>query len=159
LAVSLYICLQTQCHLDGVDLQAEVAEQCVMFENGEVRSSDGPTGGAIDRVSPHAIDHDHLRRYTMGDQQLELEVLDLFAGELPKTLGSLRAARTDMEWKMAAHTLKGSARAVGAWRVAAAAVAAEKSAGVVDDPISKAEAVAACEMAVTSAIAYIRGLT
>ena len=129
------------------------------YENGEVLSSDGPTGGDIDRVSPYAIDHDHLRRYTMGDRQLELEVLDLFAGELPKTLGSLRAARTDMEWKVAAHTLKGSARAVGAWRVAAAAVAAEKSPLSVYDPVGKAEAVAACEVAVTSAIAYIRGLT
>ena len=108
-----------------------------MFENGEVLSSDGPTGGDIDRVSPYAIDHDHLRRYTMGDQQLELEVLDLFAGELPKTLGSLRAARTDMEWKMAAHTLKGSARAVGAWRVAAAAVAAEKSPGACTIPSAR----------------------
>jgi HPt (histidine-containing phosphotransfer) domain-containing protein len=128
-----------------------------MFDNGEMLSSDMPTGGQTDRASPYAIDHDHLRRYTMGDQQLELEVLGLFAGELPKTLGSLRAARTDMEWKMAAHTLKGSARAVGAWQVAAAAVAAEKSAAV--GPIGKAEAVVACEMAATSAIAYIRGLT
>jgi HPt (histidine-containing phosphotransfer) domain-containing protein len=130
-----------------------------MFDNGEVLSGD-VTGGQTDRVSsPSAIDHDHLRRYTMGDQQLELEVLGLFAGELPKTLGSLRAARTETEWKMAAHTLKGSARAVGAWRVAAAAVAAEKSAGVVYDPTGKGEAVAACETAATSAIAYIRGLT
>ena len=130
-----------------------------MLENGEVLSSDVPTGGDTDRMSPNAIDQDHLRRYTMGDQQLELEVLNLFAGELPKTLGSLRAARTDMEWKIAAHTLKGSARAVGAWRVAAAAVAAEKSPLSVYDPVDKAEVVAACEMAATSAIAYIRGLT
>jgi HPt (histidine-containing phosphotransfer) domain-containing protein len=130
-----------------------------MFDNGEVLSTEGLTGGDTDRASPFAIDHDHLRRYTMGDQQLELEILDLFAGELPKTLGSLRAARTDMDWKVAAHTLKGSARAVGAWRVAAAAVAAEKSLAIVYDPIGKAEAVAACEMAATNVIAYIRGLT
>jgi HPt (histidine-containing phosphotransfer) domain-containing protein len=128
-----------------------------MFDNGEVLRSDVLAGGDADRVSPYAIDHDHLRRYTMGDLQLETEVLDLFAGELPKTLGALRAALTDLEWKVAAHTLKGSARAVGAWRIAAAAVAAEKSPVLVYDPIGKAEAVAACELAANDAIAYIRG--
>lgn len=130
-----------------------------MFDNGEVLRSEVLSGGDADRVSPYAIDHDHLRRYTMGDQQLENEVLYLFAGELPKTLGALRAAHTDLEWKIAAHTLKGSARAVGAWRIAAAAVAAEKSPVVVYDPIGKAEAVAACELAAMDAIAYIRGLS
>ncbi len=129
-----------------------------MFENGEVRRCDVPVGGNTDRASPYPIDHDHLRRYAMGDRQLELEILDLFAGELPKTIGTLRDARTDLEWKVAAHTLKGSARAVGAWRVAAAAVDAEKK-PVVNDPVGKAEAVAACEMAATSVIAYIQGLT
>ncbi len=130
----------------------------MMFDSGEVQRSDVPAGGHADRVPPYAIDHDHLRRYTMGDQQLEREVLDLFAGELPKTLASLRTARTDLDWKIAAHTLKGSARAVGAWRIAAAAVAAEKSAAIVYDPIGKAEAVAACELAARDAIAYIRGI-
>ena len=130
-----------------------------MFEDGQVLCSGGPTGGDTDAISSPEIDHDHLRRYTMGDQQLELEVLHLFAGELPKTIGSLREARTEMDWKVAAHTLKGSARAVGAWRVAAAAVAAEKSPGIVYDPVGKAEALAACETAATGAITYIRGLT
>lgn len=130
-----------------------------MFENGEVLRSEVLTGGGTGRMSAYAIDHDHLRRYTMGDQQLEREVLDLFAGELPKTLASLRSAKTDLEWKVAAHTLKGSARAVGAWRIAAAAVAAEKNPVIVYDPMGKAEAIAACELTVKDAIAYIRGLT
>lgn len=130
-----------------------------MFEDSQVLSSDGPTGGITVPASPPEIDHGHLRRYTMGDQQLELEVLHLFAGELPKTIRALRDARTDMDWKVAAHTLKGSARAVGAWRVAAAAVAAEKSPQIVYDMVGKAEALTACETAATLAIAYIRGLT
>ncbi|MBY0227069.1 MAG: Hpt domain-containing protein [Hyphomicrobium sp.] len=130
-----------------------------MFENGEVRRCDVPVGGNTDRASPYPIDHDHLRRYAMGDRQLELEVLHLFAGELPKTIRALRDARTDMDWKVAAHTLKGSARAVGAWRVAAAAVAAEKSPQIVYDMVGKAESLTACETAATLAIAYIRGLT
>lgn len=114
---------------------------------------------ASDRVAPLAIDHDHLRRYTMGDQQLEIEVLGLFAGELPRTLASLRSAATDLEWKAAAHTLKGSARAVGAWRVARAALAAEASPLAVYDAIGKAEMVAQCDVAVRDALAYIRSLT
>ncbi len=130
-----------------------------MLENGEVLRSEVLVGGDAERVSPNAIDHVHLRRYTMGDLQLEREVLDLFACELPKTMSALKAAETEIEWKVAAHTLKGSARAVGAWRIAAAAVSAEKSPSVVYDPIGKAEAVAACELAVRDAIAYIQGLT
>lgn len=108
---------------------------------------------------PFPIDHEHLRRYTMGDLQLELEVLELFARELPKTIAALRAARTDLEWKVAAHTLKGSARAVGAWRIATEAVAAELNTFIVYDTVGKAEAVAACELASTGAIAYIATLT
>lgn len=130
-----------------------------MLANGEVLRSEVLTGGDAERASPYAIDHTHLRRYTMGDLQLEREVLDLFACELPKTMTSLKSAETELEWRVAAHTLKGSARAVGAWRIAAAAVAAEKSPTVVYDPIGKAEAVAVCELAVADAIAYIQGLT
>jgi HPt (histidine-containing phosphotransfer) domain-containing protein len=131
----------------------------IMLDNGDVLLSEVVPTSDPERVSAYAIDHDHLRRYTMGDKQLEREVLDLFAGELPKTLRSLRSAHTDLEWKIAAHTLKGSARAVGAWRIATAAVMAEKNPVVVYDPIRKAEAVAACEVTVTDAIAYIRSLT
>jgi HPt (histidine-containing phosphotransfer) domain-containing protein len=130
-----------------------------MLDNGDVLSSDELAGATVDRVSGCAIDHDHLRRYTMGDQQLELEVLHLFAAELPKTIRSLIAAKTDQEWKIAVHTLKGSARAVGAWRVAAAAVSAEKDLAAFCDPVCKAKAVAACELSVTDALAYIRSLT
>jgi hypothetical protein len=108
---------------------------------------------------PYPIDHEHLRRYTMGDLQLELEVLELFAGELPKTISALRAARTDLEWKVAAHTLKGSARAVGAWRIATEAVAAEQKLFIVYDAVGKAEVVAACDLAAGDAISYIATLT
>ena len=120
--------------------------------------TDGHGRGIIDRVAPYAIDHEHLRRYTMGDQQLELEVLGLFAGELPKTLAALRASGTETEWKIAAHTLKGSSRAVGAWRVARAAVAAEQDPRVIYDPIGRAELLAHCELAVGDVLSYIRGL-
>lgn len=71
------------------------------------------------------IDHEHLRRYTLGNRELEIEVLNLFAGQAPLTLEGLRAATSEHGWHVAAHTLKGSARAVGAWSIAAVAEEAE----------------------------------
>ncbi|MGL4395503.1 MAG: Hpt domain-containing protein [Hyphomicrobium sp.] len=71
------------------------------------------------------IDLAHLRRYTLGDAGLEREVLDLFLAQLPKTIAALSTAGDDKAWRMAAHTLKGSGRAVGAWRLAMLAEQAE----------------------------------
>jgi HPt (histidine-containing phosphotransfer) domain-containing protein len=85
----------------------------------------GPSiDGKSDSSTP--IDFGHLARYTLGDKALEHEVLQLFVAEVPVTLGRLRSADTDSAWRMAAHTIKGSARAVGAWRVAALAEEAER---------------------------------
>ena len=71
------------------------------------------------------IDLVHLSRYTLGNQALQSEVLQLFAEQAPLTLAQLRAADTQKAWRDAAHTLKGSARAVGAWRVGNCAEKAE----------------------------------
>src|SRR5689334_13235653 len=64
------------------------------------------------------IDRAHLGRYTLGSLTLEREVLGLFLAQLPLSIEQLRFASTDREWHVAAHTIKGSARAVGAWHVA-----------------------------------------
>ena len=80
--------------------------------------------GAATRLEP-ALDLAHLRRFTLGDHDLELEILDLFITQAPITLAALNAAGTDRDWRIAAHTLKGSARAVGAWGVALLAERAE----------------------------------
>ena len=72
------------------------------------------------------VDLVHLRRFTMGDKALEQEILGLFIDQLPITIGALRGAQTPKEWGMAAHTLKGSARAVGAWHLATIAESAER---------------------------------
>ncbi len=76
-----------------------------------------------------AIDLQHLRRYTLGDARLELEILGLFIGQAPATVDALKQAQTNKEWVTAAHTLKGSARAVGAWRLAKLAEQAERLGG------------------------------
>jgi HPt (histidine-containing phosphotransfer) domain-containing protein len=79
------------------------------------------------------IDHIHLERMTLGDRSLEREVLEIFARQTAMTLeriagaGPARAAA-------AAHTLKGSARGIGAWRVAEAAERLEHAAtGAADE--------------------------
>ena len=71
------------------------------------------------------IDWSHLSRFTLGDKALEHEVLGLFAMDAPRYLAKMVAARQRKDWIEAAHTLKGSARAVGAWNVAECAQAAE----------------------------------
>ena len=73
------------------------------------------------------VDIKHLRRYTLGDQDLEREVLTLFLNQLPSTISALGGAISERDWMIAAHTLKGSGRAVGAWRIARIAEQAERS--------------------------------
>jgi HPt (histidine-containing phosphotransfer) domain-containing protein len=77
----------------------------------------------------HPIDLVHLSRYTLGERALEREVLELFSTQSLVYLEQLKQSRTDLDWKNAAHTIKGSARALGAWRVAEAAQRAEGLAG------------------------------
>lgn len=72
------------------------------------------------------IDLEHLARYTMGDKDLEAEILGLFLGQVEKSLRELRVAEEPKQWQMAAHALKGTGRAVGAWQVAELSQAAEK---------------------------------
>jgi len=98
-----------------------------------------PEAGAATRPEP-PLDLAHLRRFTLGDQNLELEILGLFITQAPITLAALNAAATDRDWRIAAHTLKGSARAVGGSRVARLAERAEQ--------LSRRNDPAACKAAV-----------
>jgi HPt (histidine-containing phosphotransfer) domain-containing protein len=60
---------------------------------------------------------------TLGDAGLEREVLEMFAGQAAGLVGKLAALPA--EAVALAHTLKGSARAIGAFRVAECAEALE----------------------------------
>ena len=95
--------------------------------NSEIHSNARPVP-ADGNLQLDPVDLKHLRRYTLGDRALEHEVLELFLAQLPATIASLRTAGNDRDWRMAAHTLKGSGRAVGAWRIARLAEHAERSA-------------------------------
>ena len=70
------------------------------------------------------IDLVHLARATLGDRSLEREVLQLFDRQSALLIARLRNAGPDGV-AMITHTLKGSARGIGAWRVARAAEAVE----------------------------------
>ena len=95
-------------------------------------AGDSPEGAAKPDAVTAPVDIEHLRRYTLGDRGLELEILGLFVEQLPITIGALKNAPSEKEWGMAAHTLKGSARAVGAWPLATIAESAERLHGLPD---------------------------
>ena len=65
------------------------------------------------------IDIEHLQRMTLGDASLEREVLAMFSAQAAGLIGKLAALPADAA--ALAHTLKGSARAIGAFAVADAA--------------------------------------
>jgi len=73
----------------------------------------------------HPIDLIHLRRMTLGDSALEREVLTMFLTQADRLLGELAALPSDAV--ALAHTLKGSARALGAFGVADRASALENA--------------------------------
>jgi HPt (histidine-containing phosphotransfer) domain-containing protein len=74
------------------------------------------------------IDLVHLARTTLGDRSLEREVLQLFDRQSMLLIQRMRVASPGGIMPLA-HTLKGSARGIGAWRVARAAEAVEIAEG------------------------------
>jgi HPt (histidine-containing phosphotransfer) domain-containing protein len=82
----------------------------------------------VPEPKPTTIDDGHLGRMTLGDRSLEREVLQIFARQITLTLKRIVGAKPGCA-AAAAHTLKGSARGVGAWRLAQAAERLEDAAG------------------------------
>lgn len=73
------------------------------------------------------VDVNHLARMTLGDRSLEHEVLQLFERQAGLLLARMRQSDPKAAGAFA-HTLKGSALGIGAWRVAGAAEAVELAA-------------------------------
>jgi HPt (histidine-containing phosphotransfer) domain-containing protein len=88
-------------HLDGID----------WMPSPPLVPDDGP------------IDIAHLQRMTLGDASLEREVLAMFSAQATGLVGALANLPSDAG--ALAHTLKGSARAIGAFAVADAASSLE----------------------------------
>ena len=75
------------------------------------------------------IDFDHLNRYVGGDPDLTREVFGLFRNQVEMWGKGLKADVDDEVWESVTHTLKGSARAVGAMALSEACENAESITG------------------------------
>lgn len=121
-------------------------------QRNAVQLNRGPVAGLDDGSVP--LDHSHLSRYTLSDRSLELEILRLFLAQIPLTIESLKFASMDEDWVVAAHTLKGSARAVGVNRLAELGLEAEQLGGIGDREACSC-LIAKIEAAAEEAKAYI----
>jgi HPt (histidine-containing phosphotransfer) domain-containing protein len=90
-----------------------------------VSAIDRPSASSLAAVEP-TIDMQHLARMTLGERSLEREVLGLFARQAEMLLPRIRAG-TPAVAAAFAHTLRGSALGIGAWRLARAAEAVEQA--------------------------------
>jgi len=94
-----------------------------------VRVVEAEPEAAVSRVAVRAgdrpVDFAHLARQTSGNRELEREVLQLFVRQTESALFRIAAGETVA---VHAHTLKGSASGIGAWRVMRAATAIEEAA-------------------------------
>ena len=91
---------------------------------------------------PGPIDAEHLAQMTFGDRGLEREVLEIFRRQAAIMLSRIGGVEPRAAGA-AVHTLKGSARGIGAWRVARAAERLEHACGEADRAASLAELQAA----------------
>ncbi len=99
-------------------------------------------------ISPGAafalpIDLDHLARMTLGDRSLEREVLALFDRQATMLMARMQGALPAVV-AACAHTIKGSARGIGAFGVADAAEAVELAAGESDKIAAALSRLGAC---------------
>ncbi len=114
------------------------------------------SGGEQPCEGMRPVDLVHLSRFTLGDTKLEHEVLELFRVQAGIYMERLKRAADPAGWREAAHTIKGSARGIGAWSVAEAAAAAEALEGPAGEPAT--HALATLDGAVREAIDFIEPL-
>lgn len=99
------------------------------------------------------LDLDHLVRMTLGDAELEREVLAMFAEQSTRLVSAMTALPADTA--DLAHKLKGSARGIGAFAVADAAARLEAAIRTGDEA---ARALAALKEAAAEARAAIEAI-
>jgi HPt (histidine-containing phosphotransfer) domain-containing protein len=97
-----------------------------------------------------ALDLAHLERMTLGERELEREVLNLFVQQSADLLARLE--KLPREGASLAHTLKGSARGIGAFAVADAADDLERrlrqGLSVTAEVAALAEAIGSAQLAI-----------
>jgi HPt (histidine-containing phosphotransfer) domain-containing protein len=112
-----------------------------------------------DAARPSSVDFSHLESYVAGDRAVVREVLSLFSDQARTVLPTLNPAAGGDSWRNAAHSLKGSALGIGAFKLAEVCGAAETAR---DEPVEvKRQALAqvaeALADALTDIAAYTRG--
>jgi HPt (histidine-containing phosphotransfer) domain-containing protein len=112
-------------------------------------------GKPQDPLSTDPIDRGFFARFTRGDVALEREIFALFCAQMPLNLQRLSAA-SGRQWRDAAHTIKGSAAAIGAFRLAAAAERAETIDS--DDPAAREDAINAVGAALGDVYRHVQRL-
>lgn len=99
------------------------------------------------------VDLVHLARHTLGNRALEQEVLRLFLRQSELVLKRMEMAEQTKSFGEQAHTIKGSARGIGAWKVAMAAESLELEAAA-----GRRGSLMALKAAVGEANGFIAGL-
>jgi HPt (histidine-containing phosphotransfer) domain-containing protein len=115
------------------------------------------SGQSAADIESRPVDLVHLSKFTMGNRDLEREVLTLFRKQSVLFIDRMRHANDDQSWKEAAHTMKGSARGIGAWAVGDAAYEAEQLHGG-DREIYGPAAVAKLDRAFAEACNFIENI-
>jgi HPt (histidine-containing phosphotransfer) domain-containing protein len=113
---------------DGGDTGGETTMATATMERTAV--SDAVSAIMARRMVPAPVDMVHLARQTFGSAELEREVLGLFVQQGAGLVAKIEAA-SPAERGALVHRLKGSARGIGATRVARVAEALEAP-GLVD---------------------------
>lgn len=121
------------------------------LQNNMLMAFSLPGGEASMRSRARPVDLLHLARQTMGDRALETEILLMFSRQVAALTEKLIASRP-ADRVILAHTLKGSARSVGAVDVARLADVIE------NDPQDKA-AVRQLEEAVREVQEFIAAIS
>ena len=101
------------------------------------------------------IDFDHLNQYVGGDPDLTREVFGLFRNQVEMWGRGLTADADDDLWTNVTHSLKGSARAVGAVGLAEACEKAESLTGDDRRPGAREVAVEALEHRIAQVLSEI----
>jgi len=100
------------------------------MSGGAVAGKLGFAGSSYDTgsgtIDGRPVDLVHLSKYTLGDRSLEGELLSLFRTQAVIYLEKLERTDCAKEWVDMAHSLKGSAKGIGAWALADIAEDAER---------------------------------
>lgn len=112
----------------------------------------GDFAAGEERDAQRPLDLVHLSRYTLGNRGLEAELLGLFRVQAELYAERLATAENDKDWKDTAHSLKGSARGLGAWELGDLAEKAEQMAS---EPAARALMVAQIRSAIGAVNIFI----